>query len=256
MKSFGLLFAFGVFFASACSQKGQTKTEVLTQTAALDYEFAYEAYAKGELIPALGAITRALEKSPGSVEANNLKGLILFRQEKFDQAETSFRKAIALDAKYTEAFLNLGAVLHAQEKFSEAIATFEKALENPLYLFPERIYNNMGLSYARLKQWEKARENFEQAIQLRPNQFVAYQNLGKLWLELGNAKKAQPLLEEATRLCRDCVEPRYHLGLIYLKNDQKEAALKLFREGAKLDPRGYFGDLCRQYLVSDQSKDL
>jgi len=135
----------------------------------------------------------------------------------------------------------------------KAKEAFECALENPLYLYLERIYNNIGLAYAGLGEFAAAKESYERAIALRRDYYLPYQNLAKLWLTKDGRAEARPLLQEAARLCAQCPEPHYLLGTVLAQENQLERAVGMFKKAYELEPRGYYGLLSRQYLI-DQGK--
>lgn len=56
------------------------------------------------------------------------EGLDFYKAKKLPEAETSFRKAVAEDPMFAEAYANLGSVLANQDKISQAIPQFEKAV--------------------------------------------------------------------------------------------------------------------------------
>lgn len=256
MQIFKSFILFGLIFSVlACSSKKAGDTaEPMSDSATIQYQFAYEFYQQGELIRALRSIIQAEEASPKNTDVKNLFGLILFRQAKFEKAETKFKEAIALDPKLSEVYNNLGTLYYQQKQYAKAEASLRQALANPLYLYPERIHNNLGLVYQARGDLDDALEQFERAINLKPDFYLPYQNLGKLWIQKENYKRAQPMLEEAVRLCSECSEPHYHLGEVLLKNDAKAKAVELFQKAYELDPRGYYGQLGKQFLLDGGEK--
>ncbi len=244
MKQIAFILTLGIV---GCATK--QGAESMNDKAHIQYQFAYDFYHKGELIPSLAAGLRAQEHSPNNPDIKNLIGLIYFRQEKYDLAEQSFQSAIDLDPKLTEAYNNLGTVYYVQKRYEEARRVLEKSLENPLYLYPERIYNNLGLVEEATGNDAKAISYYEQSITFRNDFYLPYKNLGHFLLKKGDTKRAKNLLLEATRLCPDCSEPRYHLGSLLLKENKAKEALKYFQEGAKIDPKGYYGVLCKQHIL-------
>jgi type IV pilus biogenesis/stability protein PilW len=225
------------------------QAEPMSEQAAIQYQFAFEFYQRGDLIRALTAALRATELSPKNPDVRNLLGLIYFRQQDYPKAEQSFQSAIELNPKMSEAFNNLGTLYYDRGRLEEAEKALLAALENPLYLYPERIYNNLGLVYASLKLGQQAREAYEKAIRLRPDYYLPYLNLGKLWMEEGGFNAARPLLREAERLCGFCSEPKYQLAQVLLNENQRLEAEKLLKEVFELDPRGYYGQLARRFLI-------
>ena len=233
---------------AACATK-EVEKEALNDKAAIQYQFAYDAYVNNDLIPALSSALQAVKISPGNADARNLLGLIYFRQGKYDEAEVELKKAVELDPNLSEAHNNLGTLYYDQKRYPDALRSLETALENPLYLYPERIYNNIGLTQAALGKTKEARASYERSIQLSRDFYLPYQNLGKLLMSEGETKVALNYLKMASELCPNCSEPRYHAGNILLKENKQQEALKLFKEGARIDPKGYYGQLCKQLIV-------
>jgi Flp pilus assembly protein TadD len=253
MKHLGWIVV-GLLALSGCAQKrlGQweRQTKPMSERAAIHYEFAREAYFSGDLIPALASALKAVDLSPSNSEIRNLLGLIYFRQDKLSDAEVEFKAAIKLDPGMPEAFNNLGTLYLAGKNYAEAKNVLLKGLENPLYLYPERLQNNLGLAYLGLGEQNLAIEAFESAIKMNKGFYLPYLHLGRLFFDKGENSRAEPLLKEAVRLCSNCSEQRYYLGRILLRNNKTQEALNLFKEGASVDPEGYFGKQCQQYVVS------
>jgi len=236
---------------SACAAKKEVAElpEPMTERASLQYQFAYEFFRDGDLVRALAAVLDAQVSSPRNPDILNLTGLIFMRQEKFEESAAQFERALALNPKASDVANNFGTLYLQQKEFRKAQQMFERALDNPLYLYPERIYNNLGLAYAGLGNFDAAKEAYERAISLRRDYYLPYQNLGKLWLSRGERQQARPLFQEAARLCAQCSEPHYHLALVLAEENQLERAVRLFERAYELEPRGYFGLLARQFLV-------
>ena len=124
-----------------------------------------------------------------------------------------------------------------------------------MYLNPERIHNNLGLVYRDQGDHDRAKLEFERAMAVKPNYYLPYQNLAKLLEEKGNQAEAKTLYERAVELCAECAEPRYRLASLLMAEDLKDQAIRLFREAYELDPRGYFGQLGKKFLLDTGSLD-
>lgn len=245
-----------VLLLSACAAKETKLSERQIEEALIQYSFAHDFYVNNELIRASAAAERSVALNPASPQTYNLLGLIYFRQERYQEAEKSFKKGLAIKEDMPDIWNNLGTLYYVQERYEEAEGALRKALDYPLYLYPENIYNNLGLVYSRMQKPTQAAQSFEQAIRLRPEYYLPYQNLGKLFVEQKEFRRALPILEKAVRMCPRCPEPRYYLGLVFLESNRESAALAQFKKGAEMDPNGYFGQLCRQFLVDQNESAL
>lgn len=234
-------------FATGCTSKEQP--QALDEKSAIQYQFAYDTYIKGDLIVALNFALKAEAMVPRNPETLNLLGLIYFQQEKFKEAEEKFKRAAELDPKLSEVHNNLGSLYFATKRYDEALVALDKALENPLYLNPERIHNNRGLVFEALQRNDEAIQAYSDSIRFADKFYLPYQNLGRLYFNTGRYADAKPILEKAAKLCPDCSESRYFLGSLLLKENKASEALRLFKEGANLDPSGYYGGLCKKFMA-------
>lgn len=244
-----VLLALAILGISGCAEK--EKREALSEKSVIQYQFAHDAYLKGDLIVALTFALKAEEMSPKAAETKNLLGLIYFQQEKYPEAEAKFLKAAELDPKMSEVFTNLGSLYYEMKRFPEAMVALDHALENPLYLYPERIHNNRGLVYEAMNKVEDAVFEYRRSIELDKTFFLPRQNLGRLYFEKEHFDLAKPVLKEAVKLCSECSEARYFLGSILMKENKTAEALKIFKEGADVDPSGYYGEMCKKFIATE-----
>jgi len=170
--------------------------------------------------PAMDGITElTAEETP--VKQHIEDGDRFFHKDEFKKSAASYKKAgkTATDLKDEKlsalAFLGLGAALCRQGKYNEAITIltectnylegealarthfnrgvayrglkdykkaiedYDKAIEiNPQYA---KAYNNRGVAYGKLKEYKKAIEDFDKAIKINPQYAAAYNNLGKAY---------------------------------------------------------------------------
>jgi Flp pilus assembly protein TadD len=96
-------------------------------------------------------------------------------------------------------------------------------------------YINQGFDYINSGNYHKAKEAFEAAIKVNPDNADAYYGLGVSYLRLADNKAAiiPQLVQEAVYFFRKALilgankpEIHYSLGLSYLALNDKEAAIK------------------------------
>ena len=75
------------------------------------------------------SVLQADPDCPVSADIYNNLGTIHEELEMFDEAVSSYRKAIQLDPQHVKAYTNLGHILKRQEKVDEAIDCFRRALQ-------------------------------------------------------------------------------------------------------------------------------
>ncbi len=160
--------------------------------------------------------------------AHSVIGLAHLRSRQLDQAESHLRVALEIDPKFMPSYRNLAEVMHgkgehekalvllnkavelvpegqvsyynrgivlkALNKNQEAVADFNKAIS--MGLEPERekrAYFERGMLKTRASDFEGARRDFEKAIEIDPNYYLALKNLAYAHYNL------QHLVEAKTR---------------------------------------------------------
>jgi TolA-binding protein len=97
----------------------------------------------------------------------NDRGLQLYKEKQYAQAEAQFTEALKLRPDFALATNNLGFVFYKQDKFAEAARWFE----NTIKIDPSRAvaYLNLGDAYAKAGNTEQARKAFGTYLELAPN---------------------------------------------------------------------------------------
>lgn len=96
-------------------------------------------------------------------------------------------------------------------------------------------YNELGLVFTWLKDYQKARAAFEQAHALSPTWAVPVGNISMAFLETGKYDDAARIAEQALELRPDYAPPRHNLAIIAYKTGD-------FRKAIELSERTLFAD--------------
>jgi len=96
---------------------------------------------------------------------NVREGNKLYNQLKFGDAEISYKKALSKNPNYPKASYNLGNAVYQQNRNKEAVAQFE-ILEKtaPNKMSKAEAYHNMGNSFMKEKQYDKAVASFKNSM--------------------------------------------------------------------------------------------
>lgn len=97
----------------------------------------------------------------------NDRGLQLYKEKQYAQAEAQFTEALKLRPDFALAANNLGFVYYKQDKFAEAARWFE----NTVKMDPSRAvaHLNLGDAYVRAGAADKAKKAFTTYLELAPN---------------------------------------------------------------------------------------
>lgn len=114
------------------------------------------------------------------VAEDNLGGALLLLG-KADLAYSHFQTAAEINPSDPMSHSNLGAYLQEHGKLPEAMQQYDRtiSLTSDAGLLAAT-YANLGAAYRKLGEDQKARDSYEQALRLNPNQSNAYLGLGQL----------------------------------------------------------------------------
>ena len=125
-----------------------------------------------------------------------LRGTLYERQKLYDQAETEFRKALALDPNNSMTLNYLGYMLadHGM-KLDEALGMIKKAVEldpqNYAYL------DSLGWVYFKLGQYNLAETDLRKAVERDSTDGTVHDHLGEVYEKTGRLKLAAAQWEES-----------------------------------------------------------
>lgn len=118
----------------------------------------------------------AIEIAPSSTEAWYAKGGYYQNHKKYEQAKYCYRKIIEYDTVFFDAFYNQGFIqLNFDKNNDSAVFFFKKA--TLIDSLSARAFNNLGLSLEYVGEIEKAKWNYEKALEIDPDYDLAKKNL-------------------------------------------------------------------------------
>ena len=142
--------------------------------------------------------------------------------------------ALAIEPRYADAAYSMGFVLAAQGKADLAIAQYEAALQ----LQPDHVManNNLGLLLWERGEMENAERHFSHALAIDPERSEAHHNLGLVRLNQHRLNEAATHFTAAIRAKRDYGIAIDSLGRVQLAQGQPDAALQTFQQALATHP--------------------
>jgi tetratricopeptide (TPR) repeat protein len=120
------------------------------------------------------SLTVSAQQGRGDIRQGNR----LFKDEKFDEAEQAYRKALGENAPNRVAGFNLGDALYRQEKFEEAGRQFEAAASSNLNKgSASHAYHNLGNSLLQAGNIDESIEAYKEALRRNPSDLDTKYNL-------------------------------------------------------------------------------
>jgi tetratricopeptide (TPR) repeat protein len=205
---------------------------------------------------------RSIELDATRADANESLGQALLLRDDYAGAEKYLRRALALDSNSPNARFRLATALSQQSRLEEA----RSGLEQGPGLSAEA-HRLLAEICHQLKQYERAKTNYEAAIKLKPEYPEAYYGLAQTLAQLGESARSQECIEKSAVLRRQSEEQarrvrtdfdslaitrksvaRTHtdVGRVYIAAGKPQKAEELWLRAAKLDSQNV---LCRLQLA-------
>jgi tetratricopeptide (TPR) repeat protein len=236
-------------------------------------DVAYEAYsraceknpnelayllAKAEMLVQLDQTQKALdilkdklnfyENSPAIRDA---VGQLLVQEKKYDEAVPVLRQATALAPEEGVIREHYGMALFYAKQYREAASVLERLVNTkpaptdarddgkakPSYANRADIRTAIGECQMEMDQPREARDNFELASQLQPENASVWLNLSKAALRLNDLKRAELSLKKAMSLDARSADANVLMGYLNLQQGKLSEALASFKKASSLDDR-------------------
>jgi len=191
-----------------------------------------ELIGRGEFGHAEGLCRALLQKYPNDVNVLGLRGAVLIKLDRLEDAEESLRKTIRLAPTFAKPHEDLGLVLIRLKRPAEAANVLRTAVRLDPEL--ELAWFNLGKALAMLGFGKEADEAYEKSFSLNPERkklayAAEHQKEGRL-------DEAEKLYREVIRDNPDNVDALRMLGRVALSAGRSADAERLFRRALKLAP--------------------
>jgi len=163
-----------------------------------------------------------IAKSPNNARAYNNLGVELKNKGEYDKAIEQLEKSLKADKNYTSVYFNLGDVQYRLGNYEDAVVYLKKALTLKLnQQLRLDVLNKLGRTYSATGQAGSAIDAFKEAIKVYPAAVAPYNNLGVQYIKIGEFDLAIEMLESALKI-REEQYIRSNLSLAYAKKEEIE----------------------------------
>jgi len=135
---------------------------------------------------ALILLNNYIDRNENVAKAHYFRGFVYYNLKDYKQAEKDFKKTISIEASHAKAHYGLCEVYGVDRQFGKCISVLNNLIKNDEELANGETYNLRGSCYYKLKQYQKAFTDFEQAILRDDSLAMAYNNRGSARYHLQN----------------------------------------------------------------------
>jgi tetratricopeptide (TPR) repeat protein len=152
----------------------------------------------GDASGAISSYEKALLLNPKNAEAYVNHGTIYYEDKKYEVAKKDFLQALKINPNQDFAANNMGLILLKEGKLKESLVFVEKALSknpaNPIYL------NNKGLVLLKMNQDAEAIQLIERSLRLNADNAYALRNKGLYLKKVGKLDEAKKYFDDAQKI--------------------------------------------------------
>jgi adenylate cyclase len=197
---------------------------------------------------------KAVELAPHLAESHGARGLALRADERFEEAEEEFEKAIAINARLFEPLHFYAQMMRSTGQYERSAVLFRRAGE----VRPEdyQTISIASLMYEMLDDEDQAQamrietiERAKRAIELNPNDSRAIIMMGIILVKMGQVEESLSLAKKAIELNPKSGSIWYNTACIYVEIGRVDESLDYLERAVELGARN------KRYYENDSDLD-
>lgn len=199
-----------------------------------------------------------------------LSGLLYQRDGVYSESAVRFTKALELSSKSdaivndSDVLLYRGGAYSMSGKNQDAISDFDLIIANdPQYELLYLVYNERGATYADRGEYDRAIQDYNQAIQIDPNKAIVYINRGTSYLGIGEPELALQDFDKGIELGLETDKDAFqwmgataynNRGYAYSLLGDLDSAISNYTEALNYNPNHFTSLLNRGIVYDDLGK--
>ncbi len=218
----------------ACEEQKNKSKDVPTVQAEIEYLEGKVSLAENDLKKARGHFKKAIEINPNSLAPYVDLAKIYLQGHNLDEAIFEFETILKKQPKYLAGYMALGAIYDSKGDSKKAETYYRKALELNKDFAPAA--NSLAWNLAESGGNIDEALGFAQlAKEKTPKDVGVMDTLGWIYYLKGSYLNAISEFQDGLELAPENPVINYHLGLAYYKNNQADAAKEFLEKALKID---------------------
>ena len=196
--------------------------------------FLVQLYSQGQFQKVVDTSFHLLKQFPNSVILQNISGAAHAGLGRLTDAITSYKKAIAIEPNYVDAYYNLGFALREKGNLEEAVKNFNKVISlNPNYV---DAYNNMAATLEKQGKLEEALKAYKKAVAIKPDYADAYYNMASTLEKQGKLEDAVMSYTKAISIKPDYADAYFNMASTLEGQGKLEEAIDAYKKTLDIKP--------------------
>ena len=240
-----------VVLATGCGGARDEAEAPIPPRAAHYFNEAEEAYRAGAYPLALMLTDSVVVYAPEFSGVHVLRGQVYTALDRYEEASKVLARAAALEPDNPAIHFNWANNAYRREQYQEALERYKRTLEmieeqeGAVTVYEgdadgrrarHAVLLQMGRAYDALGDVERARQRYEGAIELAPEQPEPYRDVAQLLEKQGAFREAQTYARQALERDPENVRYKYELGLLLVRLERFEEAVPYLKEVADEQP--------------------
>jgi tetratricopeptide (TPR) repeat protein len=205
---------------------------------------------RGDTPGALEAAEKAAQLDPKGSQAQAVLARAYLADRQYDAAVRAAEESVKVDPQSAFAYNTLARVHDGMSDFGRARAAREQTITLEPQFGPWHWL--LGELLVRLQHYDAADEQFEQALQLVPDDPAAMLGQARVHSSRQEYVEAERLISEAAAAAPQATEPLLDWGYLYLEQSEPEKAAAKFAEAARLDAGDFWIEDARARVRMDE----
>ena len=129
----------------------------------------------------------------------------------------------------------LGVAYNNKKEYNKAIEFLQEAIES--ISEKAEAYHNLGAAYGNKKEYDKAIEFLQKSIEIDPNEYKTYLGMGIIYGNKKEHDKAIEFLQKSIEINPQDAEAYYNLGIAYSNKKEYDKAIEFYHKAIEINPQ-------------------
>jgi tetratricopeptide (TPR) repeat protein len=212
----------------------QTNADDKFAMAGLYCDLGHAQVGAGRSGDAIESYGKTIDFAPGEPQGYVYLGREFFKAQQWNEATLLLTRARELDPENAEAGMTLGLVLERQERWQEAAAVYETTV--PHLPYDADAWFRLAWSHYRGGDRDAAAKTLRKVVKMAAGYGPAHYLLGHVHLEKGRASEALESFKKAAELTPESPDPALQTGRLYMQLGQGRRAAVYFQRAVAIAP--------------------